>query len=239
MDLVDLTLPTAAENVALDEALLEEAERSGQPQECLRLWEPAAPLVVIGRSSKMHEEVDCDYCDQQGIPIVRRCSGGAAIASGPGCLMYAVILSCDLRPELQMIEQAHRLVLGVLARGISPLLSGITLQGTSDLTRNGRKFSGNSLRCKRQHILYHGTLLYQFPLDLLTSCLRTPPRQPTYRAGRSHRDFVENLPLSSEELRQALIEAWDARTPRATWPFELMQELLESRYRTRAWNEQL
>jgi len=50
MRYLDLTLPSPAENLALDEALLEEAEASGRPTETLRLWEPRQPAVVVGRS---------------------------------------------------------------------------------------------------------------------------------------------------------------------------------------------
>ena len=35
------------ENLALDEALLDEAERAGSPLETLRLWEPLGPMVVV------------------------------------------------------------------------------------------------------------------------------------------------------------------------------------------------
>ena len=41
MHLLDLTLATPAENLALDEGLLELAEGSREPCEVLRLWAPA------------------------------------------------------------------------------------------------------------------------------------------------------------------------------------------------------
>ena len=58
--LLDLTLETPAENVALDEALLESAERGEGPSDVLRLWEPRTPMVVIGRSSKIADETHVD-----------------------------------------------------------------------------------------------------------------------------------------------------------------------------------
>ena len=82
MRYLDLTLPTAAENLALDEALLEEAEAAGGPTEMLRLWESPQPLVVVGRSSRIDAEVRVDACRASGIPILRRASGGAAIVAG-------------------------------------------------------------------------------------------------------------------------------------------------------------
>jgi len=49
MELLELTLETPQENLALDEALLEEAElAAGQGIEVLRIWEPRQMFVVAG-----------------------------------------------------------------------------------------------------------------------------------------------------------------------------------------------
>ena len=34
-----------------------------------------------------------------------------------------------------------------------------------------------------------------FPLRLVGDCLAMPPRQPGYRQGRDHADFITNLPI--------------------------------------------
>lgn len=237
MRYLDLTLPTPAENLALDEALLEEAEQAGRPTETLRLWEPAEPMVVVGRSSQVDDEVHRDFCRRRGIPILRRPSGGAAVVTGPGCLMYALVLSYERRPELRMIDRAHRFVLGRLASALRPLVPNVTCRGTSDLAIGQAKFSGNSVRAKRDHFLYHGTLLYDFPLELVDQCLKLPPRQPDYRQGRSHNEFVTNLPLSAAEIRRVLVAAWHARPPRDQWPRAQTARLVAERYGRREWNE--
>jgi lipoate-protein ligase A len=236
--LLDLTLPTAAENLALDEALLEEAESAQRPQETLRLWEPAAPLVVVGRSSQITREVQVDACLNLGIPVLRRASGGAAVVAGPGCLMYAVVLSRRLRRQLRTIADAHRLVLGTLAAALKPFLPEVCCSGISDLAINGRKFSGNSLRCRRDHLLYHGTILYEFPLELIDRCLAMPPRQPEYRRGRSHAAFLTNLPLPAAAIHRALKDVWDASEPLGDWPQALTARLAAEKYMRPQWNEQ-
>src|SRR5258705_11573433 len=101
----DHRLPTPAENLAFDEALLEWAEQGSSDGEFLRLWESTQPMVVVGRSSRVAKEVNEQYCGQEGIPILRRFSGGAAIVTGPGCLMYALVLSYAVRPELKDITR--------------------------------------------------------------------------------------------------------------------------------------
>ena len=107
---VDLTLATPEENLALDEALLDQAE-AGTGSEVLRLWESRQPMVVVGRGSHVAQEVDLAACRRDGVPVLRRTSGGGAIVNGPGCLMYALVLSYALRPRLRAIDVAHRHVL--------------------------------------------------------------------------------------------------------------------------------
>ncbi|WP_254507901.1 lipoate--protein ligase family protein [Anatilimnocola floriformis] len=236
MQLLDLTLPTAAENLALDEALLESVDDQPGAAELLRVWECPQWAVVLGRSGKVAEEV---FESRAGdVPILRRTSGGGTVLLGPGCLMYSLRLSYERRPHLRALDQAHHEVLTTLAAALNRKLpdANVRPRGTSDLAIGERKFSGNSLRCKRNFLLYHGTLLYDFDLSRIESLLRPPPRQPEYREERPHRDFVMNLALSAGELRQALIAAWQANEILQDWPRELTERLLRERYEQPAWN---
>lgn len=236
MKLLDLTLTTPAENLALDDALLEEAEYAEHAPEVLRLWESPQPAVVVGRSSQFGAEVDLDACRSFGVPVFRRCSGGAAVVLGPGCLMYSLVLSLEQRPQLRFVTEAHRTVLGRLVETLRPLVPGVRCLGTSDLAVGDRKFSGNSLRCKRTHLLYHGTLLYDFPVELIARCLRSPPRQPDYRQGRSHEVFVANVPVPAAALRRALVAGFAADEPLTDWPVQRTAQLVDERYARADWN---
>jgi lipoate-protein ligase A len=241
---LDLTLPTPAENVALDEALVDWCEEERPDEEVLRIWESDRPMVVVGRSSRVGQEVDDAACRELEIPIIRRSSGGAAIVAGPGCLMYALVLSYDLRPELKDISRAHCVVLEQLTAAMRPLVAGgstVERRGTSDAVlihgaAAPRKFSGNSLRAKRRHFLYHGTLLYDFELALVERCLRTPPRQPQYRAARAHREFITNIDLSREQLVGALAAAWPAAGELTEIPHARVERLVRERFSRDEWN---
>jgi lipoate-protein ligase A len=237
MRILDLSLPTPAENLALDEALLEEAEASARPLETLRFWEPRQNMVVVGRSSHIDLEVYREVCRELGIPILRRISGGAAIVTGPGCLMYALVLSYEIHPGLKAVNQAHTFVLETIAKALGTLVSGVHCCGTSDLAVGDLKFSGNSMRCRKRHFLYHGTLLYDFPLDLISRCLKPPPRMPEYRNRREHGLFMVNLPIPAGAIRRALDKAWNAVEPCEDWPRELMSRLAGEKYNHPKWNE--
>ena len=278
----DITLPTPAQNLAFDELLLESAETGPPEREFLRLWEPAAPMVVVGRSSHVEQEVDLDFCNANDIPVLRRSSGGAAIVTGPGCLMYAVVLSFARRPALKDISKAHSFVLRQLISTLGPLVAAqgrVTCAGTSDLAiEQGagseereaggevesakcgvasstqaarsllpapcscplRKFSGNSLRVKRTHLLYHGTLLYEFDLALIGRCLRTAPRQPEYRHSRHHDDFVANAPITRDALVEAVVAAFPdvSSLSDAEISLERIDKLVADRFGNRAWNHE-
>lgn len=236
MKLLIHTLTTPAENLALDEAMLEQAEAGEGPSDVLRLWEPPSPFVVVGRSSRVAAEVEQQACRDAGLPILRRCSGGAAVVTGPGCLMYSVVLSYHRYPALRMLDQAHCYVLSVMREALATLSTDVQIRGTSDLARGDRKFSGNSLRCKRDHLLYHGTILYDFPLALISRCLCAPPRQPAYRQQRDHATFVENFPASRDQLTEALRAAWHADETLDPWPQEKTHELASTRYSQASWN---
>ena len=243
MQRLELTLRTPAENLALDEALLDWAEEENADREFLRIWESSQPMVVVGRSSRVRAEVDEAACRVSNVPILRRSSGGAAIVAGPGSLMYAVVLSYRLRPELKDIGRAHSYVLGRLAASLGPLVSrwgSVAHVGTSDLalvdqSSQRRKFSGNSMRVKRTHMMYHGTLMYDADLSLIARYLHMPPRQPAYRAARSHADFLVNLPLAKPELIGAADRAWPTVGSLTDWPSERVTSLADERFRQPSW----
>ncbi len=171
-----------------------------------------------------------DACRTDGASVFRRSSGGLAIVTGPGCLMYSVVLDMERRPTLRNVSEAHRFVLNRLIAAVKPYAAEVACRGTSDLVLGDRKFSGNSLRQKRRHLLYHGTLLYRFELESIPRYLKMPPRMPDYRQARPHTDFVTNLSLDGAFLRNAIAAAWEVQTIREDWPREATVRLTQEKY---------
>lgn len=241
-------LPSPEENLALEEAWLDMAEEGQWENEILRLWQPVSTFVVIGRGSRVAEEVNLAATAAANVPVLRRASGGAAIVAGPGCLMYAVLLSYQKRPHLRMLDNAHQVVMQTLLSALGFLVPNLTWRGTCDLVIPGlsadghsvyRKVSGNSLRCRRDWMLYHGTLLLSMDLEMVDRFLLHPPREPEYRHKRRHTDFVANLHLSSESVMDPLIESWQAnRAACPPLPMDRIKQLVTERYGNQAWNHQ-
>ena len=207
MQQLRVTVSDPREQLALEEASLVLADQAVLG-ESFRSWTFDRPVVVLGRSSKVAREVDQEYCEAERIPVLRRCSGGAAVVGGPGCLIYSVVLSLQRRPELQKVDAAHDFVMTRVCKAVGEQLPEVRYQGICDLTWRNRKFSGNSLRIAKHHLLYHGTILHGADLELIARCLREAPRQPEYRGGRDHADFVTNAPLDPVRLAVELADAF-------------------------------
>jgi lipoate-protein ligase A len=234
MQFLHLTLPGAAENLALDEALLLEAE-AGRGGEVLRLWEGPRHAVVLGAGGVRDDDVDEAACRADGVPVLRRASGGGTVLLGPGCLCYSLVLAYASSPPLREIPFSYAFILGRVREALAGLLPDVTAAGTSDLAAGGRKFSGNAQQRKRGHLLHHGTLLYDFDLARVGRYLRMPARQPEYRGRRDHTEFLRNLPAGAVELKRRLRAAWQADEEVSAWPAEEVRRLTEEKYRREEW----
>jgi lipoate-protein ligase A len=234
MQFLHLTLGTPADNLALDEALLLAAE-AGTGGEMLRLWEWPRPAVVLGAGGRLAEDVNEPACAADGVPILRRASGGGTVLLGTGCLCFSLVLRYARDPALTEIASSYAYILDRTLRALAGVLPGLERAGTSDLAAAGRKFSGNAQQRKRAHLLHHGTLLYGFDLELVSRYLRLPARQPEYRARREHGEFLMNLPVAASELARRLREVWVASDDLRAWPEGLTQQLVAEKYAKREW----
>jgi len=232
MFFLDLTLPTLADNLALDEALLLDAEAGGPA--VLRVWSWSQTAVVLGAGSKLALDVDENACQADNVPMLRRSSGGGTVLLGPGCLIFTLILPYKRHPALHEVNSSYRHILVELAAALGEVAPGIVQAGTSDLACAGRKFSGNSQQRKRSHFLHHGTLLYAFDLAKIARYLKQPARQPEYRRDRGHGEFLMNLPADAKELTRRLRECCRAVDTLTKWPEIKVRELVE-RYSSEEW----
>ena len=246
MRFLDISLATTAEHLALEEALLLGAEQEKNLSELIHLWEPTQFAVIVGRGSRVKKEVNLSYCNQTKISVYRRCSGGAAIVGGPGCLMYGVVLDRRRHVELVQINTIHQYVLKKMADALSRLGTVVQIAGTSDLVIGSStatddnthlfKFSGNSMRYRKHHVLYHGTILYALSSTLIADCLKSPPRQPDYRQERDHKSFVMNFPATAAALREAILRGWNVRDATNDFPQDAVLKLVREKYGNAEWN---
>lgn len=196
---------SAAENLAGDEALLNAVDEAVAAP-ALRFWESSTPTIVLGRSAQRERDVT----ERADIPVLRRTSGGGTVVVGPGCLNFSIVLRLDQHPMLVNVRDSYHLILTAIQQALRP--ERVDIRGVSDLALNGRKFSGSAQRRTRSAVLHHATILYDFPLDLISRYLREPHRQPRYRRSRTHEDFLCNLPLAKAVIEERIANAFERWT---------------------------
>lgn len=196
MTLVTTTLASnhCGINLALEEALL----KADKPARTLYLiFYENFPALVLGKSLDYEHEI---WRHKMHPPVYRRISGGGSVMHMTGNLNYSLFLPLSEFPELMNISLSYERILGALAQALEP---NVTREGYSDLAMRcrgaARKFSGNAQCRKRGWIMHHGTLLYDTEaIRQIPWYLKPPPKEPEYRRGRGHRDFMTNvLPVTS------------------------------------------
>jgi lipoate-protein ligase A len=230
---LDLSLPTLEANLALDEALLLDAEARAA-EGVLRIWESAQTGVVLGSGSRLAEEIDLEQCQRDGVPVCRRASGGGTVMLGPGCLCFSLVVPVARLGGWHPIRSPQK-VAGPIADALASCAGPVRVEAAGDLVYQDRKVGGSAQRKLTTHVLHHGTLLYRFDNQLLERYLHMPSRQPDYRQGRAHSDFVGNLPLARQILVHLLQQAWRADRLLESWPRDLTERLLREKYVQDCW----
>jgi lipoate---protein ligase len=231
--LLNQTFSTVDANLAFDEAMLLAAE-ANEGGECLRFWEWPTHAVVLGAGGSIAIDVHEAECQADGVPIHRRASGGGTVLLGRGCLLFSLVLAYTRAPELRDVRASYRWILDRVRDALRPV-AHLEAIGISDLAMNGRKVSGNSQQRKAHYLLHHGTLLYDFDLEAVGRYLNPPEREPDYRGGRTHLDFVANLPIGAEQLRRMLAHKFEAEPREGGSALARVLDLVEERYAKVEW----
>lgn len=236
MKLSTLPLPSAEHELACDEALLDACDRQEGP-EVLRLWEPRQPCVVLGYANRAASEANLPFCEANGIPVLRRCSGGGTVLQTPGCLNYSLILRVPESGPLATITSTNRWVMQRHRDALADLTGRLVcVEGFTDLAIEGRKVSGNAQRRKSRALLFHGCFLLRANLPLIEATLRMPSKEPGYRRGRPHRDFLTNLAVQAQDVVRSLAELWEAAEELPALPLTVIEQLVDEKYRRPEWN---
>ncbi len=236
LNLLDLTLDTPAQNLALDEALLDVADRNPNA-ETLRFWESKKYFVVLGYSNHFDRESFYSKAVADDVAVLRRASGGGAVLQGPGCLNYSLILRISQYPELRNIHDTNCFIMKKIQNMFLQIDPDIEFKGLTDLSRHDLKFSGNAQRRKREAVLFHGTFLYKFKISQIEKYLKPPSSEPDYRDNRSHKKFLTNISINPHWIKKSFAKDWEATNVTHDYPKEIVEQLVQTRYSQDAWNK--
>jgi lipoate---protein ligase len=171
--LLDTGARSAAENMALDEVLLE-LKAEGKIPHTLRFLQFSSPSVLVGHHQSVEEEVRLDYCRRSGIEINRRLTGGGALYWGQQELGWEIYISKTDPRVPGRIEDLYRKMGEAGAEGLRHLGLRARFRPRNDIEIQGRKISGTGGTELSGAILFQGTVLVDFDVDEMLRALRIP-----------------------------------------------------------------
>jgi len=254
----------AAWNMAVDEAIAESCRRELSPP-TIRFYGWTQAALTIGYFQKAERDLDQAVCRKEGIPIIRRITGGRAVLHGNDLTYsiasgtHAVELPDTIRGSFLaisrgFIEGLRRL--GVEAdavrapakeTGRSPLC--FMSASWYEITCRGRKIIGSAQRRWKDGMLQQGSLLLGFNPEDHEKYFRSPDdngRKHTVQNSRNRifglHDLVPER-MTSQKIAKQIAAGFETSLgirlePGQLSPFELEQAdfLARTRYRTDSWN---
>ena len=176
---------------AEDEFLVQATARDGQTR--IRVYRPDQTSVVLGQGSDPNTELNVEACLAEGVPVLRRRGGGCAVVIDPGNAIVSVAMPAA---GLNHTRQRFDLVSDWLVQRLRKLgYPGLYRDGIFDLVLGDRKVGGACVFRSWGLMLFSATLLISPDLAAISRYLKHPRREPGYRRGRTHSDFLGNFPV--------------------------------------------
>jgi len=131
----------------------------------LILWQ-TNNTVMLGNNQSIENEVDTVFAQKNNIKIIRRPSGGGAIYTDPGTILYSYIEPLTKEANTHREQTAAMIIDALYNMGITAVQ-----EGRNDILLDGKKISGLAQHTSPTHICTHGSLLYDTDLEMLTKVL--------------------------------------------------------------------
>jgi len=195
----------------IDEMIFKEANKSF----FLKCWIPEETTVVLGRSNDPEKECHLEACENQGVEVLKRAGGGGTVVLHGGCVVvsFGAWMQHHFKNDVyfSLINQS---IASTLEAELGSLK--IVERGISDLAIGDKKIAGTSLFRSKGYLLYQASILVDSRIHIIEKLLKHPTKEPDYRGGKSHRNFVAGLSefvpgIEPEEVEKILSKNLEKR----------------------------
>jgi lipoate-protein ligase A len=155
------------------------------------VWQPEEAVIVLGQSNSIESSLLTDAVTADGLRVTKRPSGGETVILTPSTIAFTVARKF---PVMIRFREYFRMVNSLVVAGLEEMgVSGLGSKGISDITIGNRKILGSSMRKVNDKLVYHAVLNLREDPAIFSRYLRHPQREPDYRAGRNHNEFVTSV----------------------------------------------
>jgi len=172
--LLDTPPMSAADNMCLDEVLLELKGQGGTP-DTIRFLQFSPRAVLVGFHQSVSEEIRPDYCRAHGIEINRRITGGGGLLFDENQLGWEIIADKAFFNISLPTQRLFRTLCEPVASALGRLgVPNAVFRPRNDIEVDGRKISGTGGTESGQAFLFQGTMLVDFDVETMLRALRIP-----------------------------------------------------------------
>lgn len=172
------------------------------------VWQPDRAYLVLGQSNQAETALFTEKVTADNIPVYKRPSGGETVILTPNMLVMAVSFNeTRLQNPAVYFKKINDTIISALAENG---FAGLSQKGISDISRGPKKILGSSIYRKPGRVFFHAVLNVAEDPGVIAKYIRHPQKEPDYRQGRAHEDFVtsltdnlQNIPL--EKLKSDLM----------------------------------
>lgn len=168
------------------------------------IWIPDKIYVVLGASNHPEDSLNIENVRKDNITVLKRPSGGQTVVLTPNNLIISAVFFEEngLKPKDVFLQINKLLISGLESLGIDQL----GMKGISDIAIGDKKISGSAIYRSKNALLYHAVLNLGEPAATFEKYLKHPAKEPDYRNGRSHAEFVTSLRESGYNQPDTLIK---------------------------------
>ncbi|MDJ0835703.1 MAG: biotin/lipoate A/B protein ligase family protein [Acidobacteriota bacterium] len=213
----------AAQNMAVDQHLLELVETGVLDAPVLRTYAWTRPTLSLGYHQQWRQTVDLEALARHGIDLVRRWTGGRGVLHDHGEITYSVVAPTK-EPFSTRIAHNYRLIGTALARfthlEASPAVMAETGESAAqvrskrhlpcfasisdaEIEKSGRKLIGSSQKIGRGAFLQHGSIPMIHRTRVLEEITRTEQDMSGLMASLEEHFAAASVPLPG---RKALVD---------------------------------
>jgi len=185
--------------LAMEDYLAQHMDR--EDEDCLFMWQ-VEPSVIYGRNQVVENEVNLDYCRENGIKVYQRKSGGGCVYADRDNLMLSYVTR-----ENNVGFAFNRFVTMVL---LVLRKMGIEATGTThnDIMIGDRKLCGTACRKTTKGCIVHSTMLYDTNMAHMLNAITPGPEKLAKKGIQSVRQRItllkDHVSLSIEEVKSLI-----------------------------------
>lgn len=164
----------------------------------VKIWIPDETCIVLGRSNDPEDSLIQDNVLNSDIPVFKRPSGGETVVLSPNTIIISIAID---QQQFNGGKKYFNTINNSIIEALKKFnITNLKFKGISDIAIGEMKILGSALYQNKNVVFYHAVLNVSESPELFSKYLKHPQREPDYRVGRRHTEFVTSLTQENHKI---------------------------------------